>query len=149
MKMQAILDGHYECLQALESVLEKEQGKLLAGSIDVSGLEALANEKQGVLERLDRYETDRLMIQEHAGLGSDGPGAMQAAQRADCEDQWRSILSLAESTALENGRNGQILAIRLEGNERMLSYIRSTIEKREYTAKGTHRAQSGRLNISA
>lgn len=149
MSLSRLLQTQTSRLGELLHLLTHEQELLLAGQADGKALEQAAHAKQSLLDALDAAEKGRLSIQGRLGYSTDPEGARQAAEDADCLEEWQTMLELARQTARQNQRNGYLINARVQHNRQMLHHLQSIVEARPYTAKGQHRASDGQLNASA
>lgn len=149
MSLSRLLQDQSSRLAELSHLLAHEQELLLAGQAEGKALEQVAHDKQALLDTLEATEKSRLSIQDRLGYSTDSEGSHQAAEDADCLEQWQAMLALAQQTARQNQRNGYLINARVQHNRQMLDHLQSIVEVRPYTAKGQHHVGEGQLNASA
>lgn len=149
MSLDRLLHAQVERLTSLTQLLEQEQQQLTQGSVDGEALTQLAQQKQALLDDIERAERLRRDVQKRLGYVDGLEGARQAADDAGCASSWTALLSKSEQTARLNALTGEMLTLRMTHNQNMLDYIRQIAEKTLYKPDGRNSAQSGRLNTSA
>lgn len=149
MSLARLLSDQQARLASLSTLLERECEQLTTGRIDGEALQRLADEKQALLEELERMESLRRRVQERLGYAPGLAGAAAAAEAAGCRDAWAACLARVERTARLNALAGQLLQMRMTHNQQMLDFIREIAEKTLYGPSGKTHRQPGRLNASA
>lgn len=149
MSLRRLLEEQQSRLSALTRLLESEQEQLLGGTIDGPQLESIAQEKSRLLANLEKTESMRASIQRKLGYATGGEGAHQAAEDANCLDQWRTTLDLTAGIARQNERNGRLVSLRMKHNQQMLDYIHRIAEKSVYEPDGRTTSGQRHLNTSA
>lgn len=149
MSLQRLLADQRQRVDALIALLEQEQRALAAEQVDGERIVELARAKQAVLEPLGRTETRRQAVQQHLGYGAGLDGALEAAREAGCEADWLALQERAAHAARLNALGGQLLQIRMRGNQRILDFIRELAEKTPYNADGQPGRRPGRVDVSA
>ncbi|APR03226.1 flagella synthesis protein FlgN [Thauera chlorobenzoica] len=149
MSLQRLLVDQRQRVDALIALLEQEQRALAAEQVDGERIVELARAKQAVLEPLGRTETRRQAVQQHLGYGAGLDGALEAAREAGCEADWLALQERAAHAARLNALGGQLLQIRMRGNQRILDFIRELAEKTPYSADGQPGRRPGRVDVSA
>lgn len=149
MSLSRLLATQQTRMDHLINLMEQEQKLLTQGDIDGEALTRLAEEKQLLLAELDKIEALRRDVQKRLGYPAGHAGAKQAAQDANCQDDWQSLLIKSERVARMNDLTGQMLSLRMKHNQQMLDYIRQIAEKTLYKPDGRNSAQPGRINASA
>lgn len=149
MSLANLLSSQQQRLDALTSLLSKEQTLLTQGDIDGEALSQIALDKQSLLAELERIETVRRSVQKRLGYAEGGDGARAAAQDVGCHNAWQDLLEKSERAARMNELTGQMLSVRMKHNQEMLDYIHKIAEKTLYKPDGRNSAQSGRINASA
>ncbi|MFG6158722.1 flagella synthesis protein FlgN [Halomonas sp. 1390] len=149
MSLHRLLAAQQSRLETLTRLLDHEQEQLLNGTIDGACLEEIAQEKARLLLSLEEAETSRTKVQHKLGYPGGGRGARQAAEDAECLEQWQATLEMAAHTARLNERNGRLIGLRMSHNQQMLDYIHRIAEKSVYAADGRATVGQRRLNTSA
>ncbi|MDI5987321.1 flagellar protein FlgN [Halomonas sp. M4R5S39] len=149
MSLARLLNDQRERLATLVVLLEEELEALTVGQIDGNRLARIAAEKQALLAELERREQLRRQVQRRLGYRDGHQGAREAASDADCLAGWDATLDATERADRLNGLAGQLLAMRLSHNQRMLDFIHAVSEKTLYDPRGRPGRQPGRLNASA
>ncbi|MCK2087331.1 flagellar protein FlgN [Thauera aromatica] len=149
MSLQRLLVEQRQRVDALIALLEEEQRALAAEQVDGERILELARTKQAVLEPLGQTETRRQAVQQHLGYGAGLDGALEAAREAGCESDWVALQERAGHAARLNALGGQLLQIRMRGNQRILDFIRELAEKTPYSPDGQPGRRPGRVDVSA
>ena len=123
MNLPEHLSAQLGRLEQLQETLLLEQQQLLATDIDGRRLAQLADSKRALLEAIEDQETVRRKLQELQGWEAGAEGMRQAAARADCESLWASVIDLGERVARSNSRNGELIALRMGQNQRLLNAL--------------------------
>lgn len=148
MSLAKLLEAQQQRLTALISLLESERQLLAEASIDGQALADIAQQKQERLDRLEATETLRQRVQQRLGYADGLAGAHDAARGAGCLESWEQTLEQTRHAERLNALNGQLVAMRMEQNKRLLDFIHQAAEKTLYGASGRVGAQPGRLNTS-
>lgn len=149
MSLPSLIEKQGHRLAGLKTLLEEEQGLLIAGDIDGKRLQAVAEEKTRLQDDLEATETLRAKVQERLGYATGQEGARQAAEDADCLPLWQALLDEAAEVSQLNERNGRLLELRMTHNQQMLDYIHRLADPDVYAADGRTGLQPRRLNARA
>ncbi|WP_348815048.1 flagellar protein FlgN [Halomonas sp. H10-59] len=149
MSLARLLDQQRERLAELLALLGEEQECLVQGQVDSEALVALAGQKSEIQQRLAETEARRHQVQCRLGYPDDREGTLQAARDAGCEAAWKATMALAREVSRANLRCGELLALRMEHNQRMLHQIHRIANASVYQPDGRTRLQPSRLNVSA
>lgn len=148
MSLAKLLQEQQQRLSGILDQLRCERALLASAEIDSEALAAAAERKQALLAKLEASELLRQGVQRRLGYADGAAGAQQAAVDAGCERAWAQTLELTREAQRLNMLNGELVALRMEQNTRLLDFIHRASEKTVYRASGRVAAQTGRINAS-
>lgn len=137
---------HAECghLGRLLALLEDERALLGAGRVDGAALGRLAAEKQAALDAVANAERQRHAWRKaHAPHAEGGDEAL--AQTHGCLPLWCQLRGHARMAAQRNRFNGELIAMRMTSNQRLLNDLRALAGKHLYGPDGQARGSETRL----
>lgn len=149
MSLSRLLSDQHGRLGKLKRLLEQELQLLTSSKIDGATLARIAQQKQSLLDELERMETLRRQVQTRLGYAEGLGGARDAAEEAGCLAEWNACLSATERTARLNNLVGELLEMRTAHNQAMLAFIHQIAEKTLYDPSGRASRQPGRISTSA
>ncbi|WP_458525011.1 flagella synthesis protein FlgN [Onishia taeanensis] len=149
MSLGASLERQRQRLASLETLLNREREALFEGRVDGELLNRIAADKQGILEQIERFETQRSQVQKRLGYDAGLAGASRAAADADCLPTWQALLEDAQRTARLNAMNGDMISKRLEQNQRMLNALREAAGNSLYGPNGQTKPRESQLSSRA
>lgn len=149
MSLARLLSDQHGRLGKLKALLEQELQLLTSSRIDGDTLARIAQQKQSLLDELERMETLRRQVQMRLGYAEGLEGARAAAEEADCLAVWSACLSATERTARLNSLVGELLEMRASHNQNMLAFIQQIAEKTLYNPSGRAGRQPGSISTSA
>lgn len=149
MSLRDYLSIQQAQLQQLEDTLLQERQHLLAREIDGRVLERLAGAKRTLLEAIEHQEGLRRDLQRREGWEPGAEGARQAASRAGCEQLWSSVMQLGEQVDRNNRRNGELIALRMGQNQRLLNALHDARGHHLYGPDGQSAARGSQLDSRA
>lgn len=148
MSLAKLLQEQQQRLSGIIDQLRHERTLLSSPEIESEALAEAAERKQALLAKLEASETLRKRVQRRLGYDEGAAGAYRAALDAGCERAWTQTLELTHEAQRLNTLNGQLVALRMEQNTRLLDFIHRAADKTVYRASGRVAAQSGRINAS-
>lgn len=148
MSLAKLLQEQQQRLSGIVDQLRHERILLSGAKIESEALVEVAERKQALLAKLEASETLRQGVQRRLGYPDGAAGAREAAADAGCERAWEQTLELTREAQRLNTLNGELVALRMEQNTRLLDFIHRAAEKTVYRASGRVAAQSGRINAS-
>jgi len=122
------LEAEKACLEKLISLLAQEQHAI--GESRFDDLQAITQEKAGLLDRVAELDRQRETLLLAAGFSTDVAGANAAAAAAGpatCQ-AWADLLVLAERARTDNLRNGAIVWTHLDFTQRALNFLQSSVQ---------------------
>lgn len=149
MSLASQLHDQHDRLEHLIGLLGHERDLLGEGRIDGEALGALAAEKQQVLAMLADFEARRRAAHDHLGYSRDAAGDERAVREQGCLDSWQRMRSRARQAAQLNHFNGQLINIRLAGNQRLINDLRALAGKDLYGPDGQARGGDNRIASQA
>jgi flagella synthesis protein FlgN len=148
MSLAKLLKEQQQRLSEFTELLMRERALLASADIESETLAEVAQRKQALLARLEASEKLRQGVQHRLGYADGAAGALQAALDAGCEEAWMQTLEMTREAQRLNTLNGELVALRMEQNTRLLDFIHQAAEKTVYRASGRVAAQTGRINAS-
>ncbi|WP_445001141.1 flagella synthesis protein FlgN [Halomonas mongoliensis] len=149
MSLTRLLSDQQGRLDKLERLLEQELQLLTSSQVDGDALARIAQQKQSLLDELERMETLRRQVQSRLGYAEGTEGARAAADEAGCLAEWDACLNTTERTARLNALVGELLEMRASHNQEMLAFLHQIAEKTLYDPNGRASRQPGRISTSA
>lgn len=149
MSLQHYLNAQHTQLGQLQDTLLQEQQQLLARDIDGQRLEHLAAAKRELLVSIERQESLRRELQLREGWQPGIEGAQRAAIQAGCEQLWSRVMQLGEQVARDNRRNGELIALRMGQNQRLLNALHDARGHYLYGPDGQSTARGSQLDSRA
>ncbi|MCC5881528.1 MAG: flagellar protein FlgN [Halomonas sp.] len=148
MSLTKLLNDQQQRLGGIIELLKQERSLLAGAEIESKALAEIAERKQMLLAKLEASETLRLGVQRRLGYDDDAAGAKQAAADAGCDQAWLDTLEMTREAQRLNALNGELVALRMEQNTRLLDFIHQAAEKTVYRSSGRVAAQTGRINAA-
>lgn len=139
----------HEHLGRLLGLLEDERALLGAGRIDGEALGRLAAAKQATLDAIAQAETQRQALRRQQGRADDAAGDAAAARAHGCLPAWQALHARARTVAARNHFNGELIALRMTSNQRLLNDLRALAGKHLYGPDGQARGSETRLSSEA
>jgi flagellar biosynthesis/type III secretory pathway chaperone len=137
---------HAECehLGRLLGLLDDERALLGTGRIDGEALGALATAKQATLDAIADAEA------QHRAAAPDADPDIETAARAQgCLPLWRELRTRARAAAGRNRFNGELIALRMTSNQRLLNDLRALAGRHLYGPDGQAHGSETRLSSEA
>lgn len=138
---------HAECghLGRLLALLDDERRLLGAGRIDGEALGRLAAEKQAALDAVASAEQHRHAWRQRQRPPHDASGDEALARAQGCLPLWRQLRGHARAAAQRNRFNGELIAMRMTSNQRLLNDLRTLAGRHLYGPDGQARGGETRL----
>lgn len=149
MSLATHLQDQHARLDQLLVLLADERALLGAGEIDGTALARLAEQKQQVLTTLAELEQRRRSALEAFGYGNHTAADIQAARDQNCLPQWQRLRARTGQAARQNRLNGELINLRMAGNQRLLNELHALAGKDLYGPDGQAKGKAARLSSSA
>ncbi|HEU0277674.1 MAG TPA: flagellar export chaperone FlgN [Rhodanobacteraceae bacterium] len=143
------LHVEHEHLGRLLGLLDDERALLGAGRIDGEALGRLAAAKQATLDAVADAEAQRQALRRRRGHAADAAGDEATARAHDCLPLWHALRERARTVAARNHFNGELIALRMTSNQRLLNDLRTLAGKHLYGPDGQARGSETRLSSEA
>ncbi|MHD0644067.1 flagella synthesis protein FlgN [Pseudomonas aeruginosa] len=140
MSLEKFLQTQYNTLAEFVGELEKEQNILSQSKYKPEELATVTSRKLALVEKLTQLEERRAAIQIKLGYEQGIEGAAKVASDGGCSAIWGQILALAARAKTINDLNGQIIATRMEQDNKMLAALRSLTGGQLYGPNGKSKA---------
>lgn len=149
MTLAAHLQDQQARLERLLALLADERVLLNAGEVDGQALAQLAEQKQQELTTLAELEQRRRAALETLGYGNHTAADIQAARDQNCLPEWQRLRARAGQAARQNRLNGELINLRMAGNQRLLNELHALAGKDLYGPDGQAQGKAARLSSSA
>lgn len=149
MTLAARLQEQHHRLEALLVLLDRERALLSDGTLSGEALEEVATDKQALLTALDEFEQRRRTVRQQLGYPDDASGDEQAAREQGCLELWRTLRARARDAARLNHLNGNLVNLRMTGNQRLLDDLHALAGRDLYGPDGQARGGAARLSSRA
>ncbi len=139
-----------QVLKEFVELLEHEQKLLSSSEVDGEAVRKLATDKKTMLERLESLESQRAKGQHTLGYPSGLEGAKKAASDSKCLPFWEEITLLAFRAKSLNEINGNLIKMRLDHANQMISFFNKVAGEPLYGPDGkSKRRGMGGITTSA
>lgn len=144
MNMADDLRDQQRHLDQLVQLLGRERTLLGEGRIDGEALARIAADKQRMLEALAQFGRQP----GQAGFAAGAQAREDAAREAGCLDAWQALRERAREAARMNQFNGDLIAVRMHSNRRLLNDLGVLAGNTFYGPDGGE-SRSGRSRLAS